>query len=57
MLVAPAVGHWLDFSHGAYAPLFVIASLMYLAALLVIQRLVPRLESAHELAVTTALPD
>ncbi len=43
MLVAPAVGYWLDFSHGAYGPLFVIAGSMYLIALLVIHLLVPRL--------------
>lgn len=47
MLVAPAVGHWLDFSHGFYGPLFVCAGMMYLSALAVIQALVPRLEQAE----------
>jgi ACS family hexuronate transporter-like MFS transporter len=44
MLVAPAVGYWLDFSHDAYGPLFVVAGSMYLLALGIIQLLVPRLE-------------
>lgn len=44
MLVAPAVGYWLDFSKGAYGPLFVIAGVMYLIALLVIHLLLPKLE-------------
>jgi ACS family hexuronate transporter-like MFS transporter len=43
-LVAPMVGYWLDFSHGAYGPLFVIAGLMYLIALGVIHMLVPKLD-------------
>jgi hypothetical protein len=38
------VGYWLDFSHGAYGPLFVIAGLMYLIALGVIHMLVPKLD-------------
>jgi MFS transporter, ACS family, hexuronate transporter len=42
MLVAPAVGYWLDYSHGAYRPLFVIAGCAYLTAFLVIQLLVPK---------------
>ena len=40
MLVAPLVGYWLDWSHGAYAPLFVIAGSIYLVAFAVIHRLV-----------------
>ena len=43
MIVAPAVGYWLDFSHGAYGPLFFAAGTMYLLALLIIHLLVPRL--------------
>jgi len=37
MLIAPAVGYWLDWSHGAYGPLFVIAGSVYLAAFAVIR--------------------
>src|SRR5580698_1955583 len=44
MLVAPAIGYWLDFSHNAYAPLFFIFGSMYLVALLVIHLIVPRIE-------------
>ena len=40
MLVAPLVGYWLDWSHGAYAPLFVIAGCIYLVAFAVIHWLV-----------------
>jgi len=40
MLIAPLVGYWLDWSHGAYAPLFVIAGLIYLVAFGVIHVLV-----------------
>jgi hypothetical protein len=47
MLVAPAVGYWLTFSHSAYGPLFVVAGLMYLAALLVIHLLVPTLRQVE----------
>jgi MFS transporter, ACS family, hexuronate transporter len=43
MIVAPAIGYWLDFSHGAYGPLFVAAGSMYLIALAIIHLLVPRL--------------
>ncbi len=46
MLVAPAVGYWLDFSHGAYGPLFVVAGTMYLIALAIIHWLSPRFEKA-----------
>jgi ACS family hexuronate transporter-like MFS transporter len=42
MLVAPAVGYWLDFSHEAYGPLFIIAGVAYLCALLVIHLLLPK---------------
>ena len=42
MLVAPLVGYWLDWSHGAYAPLFVIAGSIYLLAFAAIHWLVVR---------------
>ncbi len=45
-LVAPAIGWWLDFSHKAYGPLFVVAGTMYLLALGIIHLLVPKLEPA-----------
>ena len=44
MLVAPAVGYWLDSSGKAYGPLFVVAGCMYLLALLIIHLLVPKVE-------------
>lgn len=44
MLAQFAIGPWLDFSHGAYSPLFFIAGSMYLVALLVIHLLLPRFE-------------
>ncbi len=44
MLVAPLVGYWLDFSHGAYGPLFLVAGSMYLLALAIIHILLPKLE-------------
>ncbi len=47
MLVAPAIGYWLDWSHGAYGPVFVIAGSMYLLALGIIQVLAPKLEQAR----------
>jgi ACS family hexuronate transporter-like MFS transporter len=47
MLVAPAVGYWLDWSHGAYGPLFVVAGSAYLLALALIQLLVPKLKEAR----------
>lgn len=47
LLVAPAVGYWLDLSHGAYGPLFAIAGAAYLFALVVIQTLVPNLRPAE----------
>lgn len=41
MLVAPAVGYWLDYSHGAYGPLFIIAGSAYLFTLVMIHVLLP----------------
>lgn len=35
-LVQPAVGKWLDYSHGAYGPIFVICGCAYLIALLIV---------------------
>jgi ACS family hexuronate transporter-like MFS transporter len=32
MLAAPLVGYWLDASHGAYGPLFIVAGSVYLVA-------------------------
>jgi len=46
-LAAPAIGYWLDFSHKAYGPLFVVAGSMYLIALGVIQLLVPKMERSQ----------
>jgi ACS family hexuronate transporter-like MFS transporter len=46
MLAAPAVGYWLDLSHGSYGPIFLVAGGLYLAALGVIQLLVPNLRPA-----------
>ncbi len=43
MLVAPAVGYWLDFSHQSYGPLFFVAGLMYLLTFGVINLLLPRI--------------
>lgn len=43
MLVAPAVGYWLDFSHQAYGPLFLVAGVMYLLTFGVIHLLLPKL--------------
>jgi MFS transporter, ACS family, hexuronate transporter len=47
MLAAPLIGHWLDFSHGAYRPMFIAGGCAYLFALCVIQVLVPRLRPAR----------
>lgn len=49
MLVSPAIGAWLQFSHGTYAPLFMVAGLMYLIAFGIIQVLVPRLQQPAEI--------
>lgn len=43
MLIAPAVGYWLDFSGGVYAPMFFIGATAYFIALAVIHMIVPRL--------------
>jgi ACS family hexuronate transporter-like MFS transporter len=43
MLAARMVGYWLDLSHKAYLPLFMVAGGAYLTALLVIQILAPKL--------------
>jgi ACS family hexuronate transporter-like MFS transporter len=36
LLISPVVGYWLDFSHGAYQPIFFIAGTAYLAAFVLI---------------------
>ena len=46
LLAAPAVGYWLDFSKGAYGPLFLVAGSMYLVALGLVQLLAPRIPEA-----------
>ena len=46
LLVSPAIGYWLDWSNGAYGPLFVAAGTLYLIALLIIHLLVPNLQKA-----------
>jgi MFS transporter, ACS family, hexuronate transporter len=43
MLVAPAIGYWLDFSHDSYGPLFLIAGGAYVVTFFVIHFLVPKL--------------
>ena len=43
ILAAPVIGYWLDFSHGAYRPLFVAGGMAYLAALGIVQLLVPKI--------------
>jgi ACS family hexuronate transporter-like MFS transporter len=45
-IVSPLVGYWLDYSHGAYGPVFVAAGSMYLIALACIQLLVPSIDHA-----------
>ncbi|HSP67617.1 MAG TPA: hypothetical protein VLN48_07810, partial [Bryobacteraceae bacterium] len=47
LLVSPAIGYWLDWSNGAYGPLFVVAGTLYLIALLIIHVLVPDLKKAY----------
>jgi MFS transporter, ACS family, aldohexuronate transporter len=47
LLVSPAIGYWLDWSHDAYGPLFVVAGTLYLIALLIIHLLVPNLQKVH----------
>jgi hypothetical protein len=44
VLVAPAVGYWLRFSHSAYGPVFFVLGFMYLLAFAVLHVLVPKLE-------------
>jgi len=44
MLVSPAIGYWLDYSHGSYGPLFFCAGFAYLFAFLIIHLLLPGLE-------------
>jgi len=46
LLASPAIGYWLDWSNGAYGPLFVVAGTLYLIALLIIHLLVPNLQKA-----------
>ena len=48
LLASPAIGHWLDWSHGAYGILFVIAGSLYLIALGIIHLLVPDLDHARQ---------
>jgi ACS family hexuronate transporter-like MFS transporter len=42
VLAQPAIGKWLDVSHGAYAPLFFVAGSIYLVALLLMHFLLPK---------------
>lgn len=44
MLAAPALGYWLEFSHGKYGPLFFVAGTIYLVTLGVVHLLIPRLK-------------
>jgi ACS family hexuronate transporter-like MFS transporter len=44
LLISPAVGYWLDFSNGAYRPIFVVAGTAYLAAFVLIHACVPVIE-------------
>lgn len=44
MLFSLVIGYWLDFSQGAYTPLFFLCGVAYVAAFFVIHLLVPRLE-------------
>jgi ACS family hexuronate transporter-like MFS transporter len=44
MLLAPAIGYWLRFSHSAYGPVFFVLGFMYLLALSLLHLLVPGLE-------------
>jgi ACS family hexuronate transporter-like MFS transporter len=41
-IVQPIVGKWLDYSHGVYAPIFIICGVSYLIALLFMYLLLPR---------------
>jgi ACS family hexuronate transporter-like MFS transporter len=52
--ISPAVGYWLDFSGGTYAPLFFIAGIAYLIAFGLIHALVPQLDELHPDSVEPA---
>lgn len=52
ILAAPVIGYWLDYSHGAYRPLFVAGGMAYLAALGIIQLLVPKIERPESPALS-----
>lgn len=41
-IVQPLVGKWLDYSHGAYGPIFIICGVAYLIALMIMYVLLPR---------------
>jgi ACS family hexuronate transporter-like MFS transporter len=45
-LVQPSVGKWLDYSHNAYGPIFVICGCAYLISLLIMYLLLPRQRKA-----------
>jgi ACS family hexuronate transporter-like MFS transporter len=45
-LVQPSVGKWLDYSHNAYGPIFVICGCAYLVSLLILYLLLPRQRKA-----------
>jgi len=47
MLVAPAIGKWLDYSNKSYGPLFIAAGSAYLIALLIIHLLVPKVRQVE----------
>lgn len=47
VMVAKAVGKWLDYSHKSYGPLFIWAGTAYLLALLIIHLLVPKLRQVE----------
>ncbi len=50
MLVAPAIGWWLDYSHKSYGPIFIAAGSAYLIALTVIHLLLPKVARVEEAA-------
>ena len=47
MLVAPAIGYWLDLSHQRYGPLFVVAGSMYVITFLIIHVLLPKFQQVE----------
>jgi ACS family hexuronate transporter-like MFS transporter len=49
-LVQPLVGNWLDRSHNAYGPIFVICGCTYLLALVIIYGLLRRRTPVHQTA-------